>query len=386
MKWCDYCTPRQKQIVEVVDKLGVRGAAKKLGIDRSTVDAALDGAELLAARAGYAPSHDSTHTAPPGYHVKGTSTLYGEDGVPKLQWVKTQANAFEREILIEAARELATEATPLPRVTAPTNLNEDLTVIYPIGDPHWGMFSWPEETQGPAWDLKIAEATFQQYIDQIVEASPPAKHALCIDLGDAFHTDNSTNRTNASGAQLDVDTRWAQVFKVGTRIMHRLIERLLSKHETIRVWCIRGNHDDHSGFMLACVLEALYANNPRVIVNTEWNTFKYHEFGRCYFMATHGHTCKREQLPLIMATHDPAAWGRTIHRKAYSGHIHHESVKEFPGMVSESYNTLAPGDAWHSASGYRSKRDLKSETWHRTQGLIATSVARVLPLPEIGTA
>jgi hypothetical protein len=61
-------------------------------------------------------------------------------------------------------------------------------------------------------------------------------------------------------------------------------------------------------------------------------------------------------------------WGRTKYRVCYSGHIHHETRKEFDGMTVESFRTLAAKDAWHSLKGYGAGRSLDVISHHREYG------------------
>jgi hypothetical protein len=52
-------------------------------------------------------------------------------------------------------------------------------------------------------------------------------------------------------------------------------------------------------------------------------------------------------------------------------------VKEFPGVVVESFRTLAPKDAWHHGSGYRAGRDMRLDIYHREHGLINRHIVGV---------
>lgn len=64
-------------------------------------------------------------------------------------------------------------------------------------------------------------------------------------------------------------------------------------------------------------------------------------------------------------------WGETIHRYWYTGHIHHESKKEFPGCVVESFNTLAPADSYAHSGGYRARQNMKCVVLHKEHGEVA---------------
>jgi hypothetical protein len=364
-----YATPTQIKYLDAVKLHGsFMAAARALGVNKNAVQASLDGLERRGTIQGLSAAHDMLHTAPLPFKVKGTSTLYDADGTPKLQWVKTK---LDEDLAEEAIRAfiagLVEDARGLsPIVPEPAHALSDLMAIYPMGDPHFGMKAWVEET-GASFDLDIAERLLFAAVDRLVETSPPAALALILNLGDFFHADNQDNRTG-SGHQLDVDTRWQKVMQVGLRVMIRVIIRALEKHETVMVRNVKGNHDNHSSFALSLALDAYFSNNPRVQVQLSPRGFWYHRFGKVLIGATHGDTCKLADLPGIMAADEPQAWGLTAHRYFYFGHVHHDQVKEFPGMKAESFRTLAAADAWHAAAGYRSGRDMRSIIMHSEHG------------------
>ena len=73
-----------------------------------------------------------------------------------------------------------------------------------------------------------------------------------------------------------------------------------------------------------------------------------------------GHTIKREELPLVMATDMAQYWGQTNAHIWHTGHIHHKTVQEFRGCTVESHAAPSPRDAWHEGQGYRSRRSMSS--------------------------
>lgn len=378
-KLLEFCTPRQREYLEAWRKHGSsRRAAKALGANDGTVRRALVSAKRRAARHGHAPEHDMTRTTPEGYHVRGVSTLYNSSGEVAAQWVKTQVDKDQQlRALMDA---IETIADPFrgtsSRPKAPKSTDADRLCVYPMGDPHLGMYAWAAET-GSDFNLDIAEANLVAAVDHLVELAPPAREALIINLGDFFHGDNLSNTTARSGNALDVDTRWAKVLSVGVRTMRRLIDKALEKHAKVRVICEIGNHDTHSALMLAIALEQYYERDKRVVIDTSPATFHWYRFGSNLIGVTHGHNTKPQDLPLIMAADRPDDWGATQHRYWYTGHVHHDSVKEYGGVLVETFRTLAPKDAWHASKGYRAGQDMKLDVLHRDHGRVARHIVGI---------
>jgi hypothetical protein len=156
--------------------------------------------------------------------------------------------------------------------------------------------------------------------------------------------------------------------QVGLRAMIHVIRRALEKHTLVIVRIVSGNHDPHSSFALALALDAFFHAEPRVKVDLNASPFWYYRFGKVLIGVTHGDTVKPAQLPGIMAADRAEDWGLTKHRYWYTGHVHHTSRREFPGVVQESFRTLAAKDAWHTGAGYRSGRDMHAIVLHRDHG------------------
>jgi len=365
-------TPIERELAEAVMTTGsvVDGAAA-LGMTATRARAHLRELAARAAKRGWSPGHDMTKPVPDGFSVKGTSTLYDAEGNLRGQWVKTQRDTEHKLEALFAA--VATIAEPFRGAAepgdTPADRDEDLMAAYIMGDPHVGMFAWAKET-GNDFDTTIAERDLVTAVDHLVEIAPPAREALIVNLGDFFHGDNSENRTARSGHSLDIDTRYSKVLAVGIRIMRRIVDRALAKHERVKVITEIGNHDDNSALMLALCLSSYYEREPRVEIDTSPAKFHWHRFGANLIGVTHGDTCKADKLPGVMAVDRAQDWGETEHRVWYTGHVHHDSAKDFPGVTVETFRTLAPADAWHRGQGYRSGQDMKCDVWHRDYGRV----------------
>jgi hypothetical protein len=311
-----------------------------------------------AAARGVSPEHDMTHQTAEGFVVKGTSTLYGEEGDVRAQWVKTQQAPSQalsqiREAIVEAMEDYRGVYRPRK---APTSDTGDLLACYVMGDPHIGAYAHAEEA-GENFDVKIAREDLLNATSRLVSVAPKTDHALIANLGDFFHADNRGN-TTTRGTPVDVDTRWPQVLQAGCMLMVDLITLALSKHPRVSVVNCIGNHDDHTSVMLSAFLAAYFHAEPRVEILPTTNKFHYFEHGKTLIACTHGDTIRLQALSEIMATDQPEMWAKSQHRYWYTGHIHHSTRQELRGSVVESFRTLAAKDAWHMNSGYRSGRDM----------------------------
>lgn len=370
-----FCTDNQTQFLDEIDKTGsVSAAAKSLGINERTARRQMARIKQQAAKRGVSPEHDMTKPVPDGFVVSGVSTYYNDEGRPTGQWVKSKLAEEQRlKALQEAIADTVAEyAGKGGKVKAPSikERSEDIALMIPMGDPHIGMYAWAEEA-GEDFDLTIAREDLLRAASKLVSVAPTASTCVIVNLGDFFHADNMSNTTSRSGHSLDVDTRWSKVLKLGCMLMVDVIKLALKKHPKVEVINAIGNHDDHSSVMLAAFLDAYFSNEPRVTVFPTNSKFHYFKFGKCLVGVTHGDTVKHTDLGELMASDRPEDWGDTQFRYWYCGHVHHSKKLELRGCVVESFRTLAAKDAWHSAKGYRSGRDMNAIVLHKDFGEIA---------------
>jgi hypothetical protein len=366
----EYGTEHQNKCLDAVNQhRSMEKAAKALGFNPSTVRDAIRSLKTKAARCGYAPEHDMTHTAPAPFIVKGVSTYYGKDGEKAGQWVKTKLDPSKvEEAIKQFVASIIGEARGLsPLVPAPEYTNADLLAVYPIGDPHLGMYAWAAEA-GDDFDTEIAERITNGAVDRLVDSAPPADTAIILPLGDVIHANDQSNQTPGHGHQLDVDSRYPKVISAGIKIVRKIVERALQKHKQVIVRFEQGNHDPQAVWAVIFALQAYFENNPRVTIDLSPAKFWFYRFGLVLIGTTHGDTAKHEVLPGVMSADRPEDWGQTKFRYWYTGHVHHQAVREFPGVVCESFRTLAAKDAWAASRGYRSGRDMYVIVHHKERG------------------
>jgi UDP-2,3-diacylglucosamine pyrophosphatase LpxH len=167
-----------------------------------------------------------------------------------------------------------------------------------------------------------------------------------------------------------VDSRYVNVLQVGIEAFRHVVLRALEKHQKVIVRFVSGNHDPHAVWALAFTIAAYFDNEPRVEVDLSPAKHWFYRFGKVLIGATHGDTTKPEQLLGVMAVDQSVNWGLTVHRYFYCGHVHHSSVKEYPGVTVETFRTLAAADAYAKGHGYRAGRDMRAIILHRDHGEI----------------
>lgn len=369
-----------EQLIEALKTMSVNKAAIHFGMDRRSIERR----KAKLALKGHIPEMHIETKLPPFLKIRGTSQLMRRgETEPLLSWVKTNTDSEALEALIRASCDAAVKE--LPQVEARPFAGHylpDLMTAYPIGDPHFGEYIWAEEC-GADWDLSIAERTHCAAMASLVESAPPTETAIIVNLGDAAHYDSMAAITPRSGHHLDADSRYAKMVDILIMAMRQCVESALTKHKTVHVVHVIGNHDETGAVWLSRLFAHLYANEPRVTVETSPSVFSYYRWGNNLIGMHHGHTSKADKLPGVMATDRAKDWGDTEHRYWWTGHIHHESKKEYPGCTVESFNTLAPGDSYAHAGGWRSRQNMKAIVLHREHGEVARHTVHPSMLKEV---
>lgn len=318
------------------------------------------------------PERGAEPEIPDGHVVKGVSVYTDADGRVIGQWTKTREGYLDplkiAEWLKNAFKDYKQSAK---KADPPGSVSADLCTLLPANDWHVGMFAWGKEV-GENWDLKLAEVTIGQAVEDTISRSPASAECIVLGGGDLLHADNSENKTAKSGNVLQVDGRYQKVVGVALRLMRRTIDAALRRHEHVTVRILPGNHDEHTSVAIAYFLLAWYRNEPRVEVDVDPSLFFWYRFGRVMLGATHGHTVKLAQMPSIMAHRRAADWGATKFRYVHGFHVHHKSqvATEGNGVACESHQAPIPQDAWHYGSGFLSGRSMQAITYHREFGEI----------------
>jgi hypothetical protein len=361
-----------RYIDAVIEHGSIREAARALQTNYTTVRGAIEAAKARAALKGFSPEHDMNKTVPDPFVVKGTSTLYDENGKPRLQWVKTSVDQQKAEAARQAALEAMAEELPRLAALPPPAVagNENLCNCYVITDFHLGMLSHHEET-GADWDVKIAERTILDWFAQAIAQAPNSKVGVFAQLSDFLHADGLEPLTPASKHVLDVDSRFQKVVRTAIRVLRTIIDMLLLKHERLHIVMADANHDPVSQVWMREWFSVLYENEPRVTVDRSPSPYNAFEFGKVALFFHHGHKRKVGNVSEVFAAQFREIFGRTRYAYAHTGHLHSIDVKENNLMVVEQHRTLAAPDAYAARGGWLSGRDAKVITYHREFGEVS---------------
>lgn len=304
---------------------------------------------------------------PAGHVVKGESALVDPDGRVLARWIKTKEGGGAG--LVEGLREAFAEYEGRASVITPPDVSDDdLLTVYPIPDLHFGMLAWSKET-GASYDIDIAERIARESLATLVASSPPSQNAVVLFLGDTLHSNDQTNATPRSKHQLDMDGRFARVYRACAELAVDIVEMVGQKHASVEVVSLPGNHDPDAAVTLGVALSLFFRRCPSVNVNLTPGVFWYRLFGRCLFGANHGHTVRKpEDMVMAMANDRSEQWGQSWFRYIFSGHLHHTKVKDIAGVRVETLPSPAPRDSYNTASGYRASRSLSAITYHRERG------------------
>jgi hypothetical protein len=326
------------------------------------------------------PEHGPEFEMPAGHVLKGVSALVDGDGREIVKWYKTKEGVFDATQLAAWLKDTFKDIKPARPTKAPKRPNTaDIMSLVPCADWHIGMFAWGKEV-GQRWDLKIAERTIGNAVEDVIIRSKPAREAIILGGGDLMHADNKENQTAKSGNALEVDGRWPKVLQAAERLAVRTVDAALARHDHVTVRILPGNHDEHSAVAVAHFLLAYYRNEPRVTVDIDPSLFFWFRFGKVFIGATHGHTVKIGRMPAIMAHRRAKDWGASRFRYIHGFHLHHsaKTATEGEGVITEIHQAPIPQDAWHFGSGFLSGRSIAAITYHRNFGEIGRDRAAIL--------
>ncbi|EEF1427361.1 hypothetical protein [Salmonella phage ZCSE7] len=358
--------------------LGPTEIAKKYNMSRRNVQ--LRSARLAKKGVGHGNDPVISKRVADGFGVKRVSALVRGNGEEVLTWVITEQDKERQLEAMHAVIDgMKSDITPVSAVPAPKKrLNEKLLNLYTVSDFHLGMLAWADES-GDDWDMNIAEDLFSKWFDAAFQKAPDASVGVINLLGDFAHFDSLDAVTPASGHVLDADTRYQKLVRYMIRMVRRVVNMALVKHQSVRLLIVQGNHDESGMIWLAEMFNTLYDNEPRVFVDTSPDVYKMVQHGKTTLFFHHGHKARFDAIEPVMIAKFRKAFGESVYSYAHVGHLHHQKIVESRNMIVEQHRTLAAKDAYASRGGWMSGRSANVITYSAEYG----EVARLTISPEM---
>ena len=376
-----FATQTQRRYIDAIrEHGGGRAAARALGVDQSTIFKSIAQLKKRAVAQGYSPEHNLVHVVPAPFVVRGHSTFYNKDGEVAGQWVKSKLDDQKYFEMLRSVADGMAESLPrlLPAPPPSETHSNSLLNLYVMSDAHIGMLASRKEG-GAEWDLEIAERVLTECFRSMLDRSPTAASCVIGQLGDWMHFDGLLPTTARSGHVLDASGRFHDVMQAAIRVLRRLIDMALLRHNKVTLVVAEGNHDQMSANWLQVMFAALYEMEPRLTVIVSPKPYYHVQHGKTALFFTHGHLAKGTPLGLLCAAEFPMVWGSATKRYVHTGHKHFEEEKSQVGFKLVQHATLAARDAYTSREGYLSERQATATTYHSEFG----EVGRVVVTPEM---
>lgn len=289
-----------------------------------------------------------------------------------------KATLSRRPDVIAAKREIdnlkdeAKKAARVPKPIIRSSVSTGNMLEISLSDAHFGKLAWSRETGGPDYDTRIAQREFLTSIEHLLDRAKSYKfdQVLFVVGNDLIHSDDIQGRTT-KGTSVDCDTRYYKTFEIVRETITICIEKL-RKIAPVVVKMVQGNHDTLSVWHLGDSLSAIFSQYDDVVIDNEPTYRKYHQWGQCGLLLTHGDKGKRADFPLLFATERPDIFGTTKYREVHTGHLHQTRTEEFHGVRVRIIPSLSAADSWHSANGFvGQQRVAEAYVFNQDEGLIA---------------
>lgn len=207
----------------------------------------------------------------------------------------------------------------------------------------------------PLFDLHFGNAEFETYQDTLAKTikriSVGHKKVLIIVGGDLLHNDNYRGMTSSGTNvdKVDMNKAWDNSFDY----LSLIIEASLKNANEVSVMYVPGNHDEITGQTVIKSLERVYSKS-NLTIDSNQEMFKATMLGNNFIGMTHGDKSTFKKFNSIFSITFAEMWGTkgVKTREVFSGHLHHEIVRDMDGLMLRQSPTDAPIDQYHKDNGY----------------------------------
>lgn len=238
-------------------------------------------------------------------------------------------------------------------------------------DLHYGKYASPLEVgEGLEYSKEIAREVLMKATKSILDKAK--KHNIeefIVPIGsDFFHVDNPRHTTTA-GTPQDMDGTFIEMASEGNKLMIQFIDTL-KQLAPVRIVLCAGNHDYSMSHQLLEVVQAWYRNDPDVEVDNQRKDRTYLMYGNCMLGFSHGDGAKMKDLPNLMMRDNKKMYAMADFHAFFTGHLHHEIVRDVNGVKMYQMPSLSGSDRWHHKNGYEySIRGLVAYLIHPEKGI-----------------
>lgn len=348
---------RLDQVRELLDQgLSERKIAKQLGISKGSVWK-------------YKQKLKELQDVDPA--IREAMEEFGLQIEPDTIWIKnkkfsarvSKAKGGDHEAFIKKVQDAFADLPPAPQIEAlPLDREADLMVTIPLFDVHFGLRAHAE-ISGEEVTLRSSVERFKRGVSAVIAAAPAAERCAIIIGGDLTHQTDNMNRTRRSGHILDVDGRNEITVDESIEAVAAAIEMALQKFLKVEVYGVPGNHDPQNYHTIMVALRERYRTHNRVMVQVRLDEFSVVEHGEVALYVHHGDKRTPKDLAMACAAKFPEVWGRTRYRVLLTGHLHHEKMEEFAGIIWRQMPAITPPDHHAAAGGYQSHSMFYSVTY-----------------------
>ena len=339
--------------------------AKALKISRAAVRQNL----FLVGKKGFPIFPDRTHPqAPIGFQLDKTTLYINKKGEVAGQWPRFSPEIDKLNSLITYLENRKPLTGKLPEIKTPTNVDNNLMLEWTLSDLHYGLLAWGKET-GQDYDIKIARSLLIDSANDLLARSGKVKLITLVLMGDNFHTDFFSNKTEDSGHDLSVDSRYNKIVYTGIETFIAAIEICLHHAERVKVIVLYGNHDKQTSTILPMVLHYNFKLNPRIEIDLRPSKEKYCFWGCVGTIYHHGDRTKPERLCAELNNHIIENDLTGIrYRYAKQGHLHKEEIRDINGVTYEIVPSPVARDNFASSSNFSHKRATVGTLYHKDFG------------------
>jgi DNA-binding Lrp family transcriptional regulator len=306
------------------------------------------------------------------------------EGFEKKRWheIKVDAekwNNLEQNFMLPLQDHLSTliPSYEPPRLNLKLARNP-FAVVTSAGELHYGGSGWVLET-GEEFSRAVAEERLvyarTQMLEEVSDKGRPEKFFYVI--GHDYVTVDTDFGTTTKGTPQEMDGTVAQIIAEGFDLAVRDIDTLRGASQ-VKILSVPGNHDRMLTLTLLKFLQAWYRNDSDVEIEFSAKSRAYTSYGDTLLGFAHGDgALKPAQYMATMALEAPGLWANTMWRAFFTGHLHHEVVRELVGGTHYQMPSLRGRDRFHERNAYLSEAALASYVVDRSKGVTSTIYTRV---------